>query len=137
MLMGELRISRPYGDGCDYISVEITDKSSGVQFLSARVKYADFALALTGSGAQCKFKLRGADLIGMIYETKHEEVFVPNFAFKERDATAKKAVEALESDGWIGRVSNALNHHRHIRNEKDGAVYDVIYSRYVDNEEGK
>lgn len=129
MLTGEFRISRPYGDGCDYISVEITDKSSGIQFLHTRVKYADFALALTGSGAECEYELRGAENVGKTKEVKHEEVFVPKSDFGKRRTAAMAAVKALESDGWIGRVSNALNHHRQVRNEEGGTVYDVTYTR--------
>jgi hypothetical protein len=111
--------------------VEITDKSSGIQFLHARVKYADFALALTGSGAECEYELRGAENVGKTKEVKHEEVFVPKSDFGERKAVAKAAVEALESDGWTGYVKDALNHHRFIRREEGGSVYKVLYTRLV------
>lgn len=131
MLTGEFRIPRPYGDGCDYISVEITDKSSGIQFLQARVKYADFTLALTGSGAECEYELRGAENVGKAQEVKHEEVFVSESDFGERKTAAMAAVKALESDGWTGRVSNALNHHMLVRYEEGGAVYKVLYTRLV------
>lgn len=130
-LTGKIRFGRPSGDGCDYISIEVTDDSSHTKFLNAEVKYADFALALTGLVAACEFKLHGAENVGKTRETKRVDVFVPFSDFTHRKEVAMKAVRALEQNGWVGRWENALNHNKLRETLKDGNTYEVVYTRLV------
>lgn len=128
---GEIRISCPHGDGLDYIHIEVTDESSRIKFLSAEVKYADFALALTGLGVTCEFRLRGAENVGKTRETKRVDVFVPFSDFTNRKEVALEAVRAVEQDGWVGRWRDALNHHNLRETLGDGNTYEVVYTRLV------
>lgn len=45
---GRITISRPRGSGADYISIRITDDSSGCQLIEANISLAEFTEALTG-----------------------------------------------------------------------------------------
>ena len=132
MLEGRMSIAAPYGSGTDYIQIEFTDRSSRTRFLLATISYKEFLAALVGRGARpCEFEL-ATDYVGLLYKHEQRDVFVPNGEFAERRARAQTAVEKLESDGWIGRAEDALNHHRLVKRVDRGAWYAVQFSRYVE-----
>jgi len=134
---GNISIFRPIGNECDYIEIELVDKSSFIHFLRARVKYADFAKALTGQRElPCEFELRGSELVGMRREHKTEKVFVPSGGYATIRQRATAAVEALEVDGWKGYVSDALNHNKLLECSKNGDWMSVSYVRHI-NQDGE
>lgn len=129
LLPGDITISRPQGDGCDYISLQIVDEISRTRFVTVRVKYADFATALTGCAhADCQIEVNRLDLVGFTIETKRESV--PFDVFKREDQQAIAAALApFEIDGWVGDRENLFNHYR--RNP-DG-TQQVNFKRHVDS----
>ena len=138
-MKGNITLSRPTGTGVDYIEIEIEDNSSGIRFLSARIGYADFAKMLTGLGfIPCEFELRGLDNIGKTVERKTENVYIPLrthplvMSDPARRERAEAAIAKYEIDGWTGRVSNALNHHRRISGDVEGEWYKVAFFRFVE-----
>jgi hypothetical protein len=125
---GMISISRPQGDGCDYISIEVNDKSSGVEFIELRISYADFAEAITGlSGIPITFKTRFLDKIGKLRE--HKEVNVVTFVSYKRytKEEANAILAPYEVDGWKGRTDDLNNNHRRTK-----TGYNVTFVRYVD-----
>ncbi len=114
-LPGKISIGRPSGDGCDYISIYMTDESSGVRFVEVRVPYAGFAQALTGMGyVDCSFETRGTHLIGSTFE--HKEMVIPHTASYRLDRNDTAKLDALlvpyEIEGWKGDRSDLVNGHR-------------------------
>ena len=131
LLPGKISITQPHGDGCDYISIKITDKSSSVEFIEVQIKYAEFARALGARMCSCEFRTRGLDLIGMNREHKKELVLVPHHEYSERERVAWAAIEPFNVDGWKGRVKDALNHHCVVESQVNGAVYRVSFIRWI------
>ena len=132
MLKGNITISAPRGGGTEYIQIEFEDKSSLTRFLWVTMSYKDFARALTGRGdIPCEFSLT-ADKVGLVHQYRKELVFVSGGEFATRKERAAEAVKALEIDGWMGRVNDALNQHRVRKREKQGAWYSVSFVRYVE-----
>lgn len=135
MLKGKVTISAPYGSWTDYIQIEFTDRSSRTRFFLATMSYKEFMAALVGRGDRpCEFEL-ATDYVGLMYKHEQRDVFVPDGEFARRRARALAAVEKLESDGWVGRVEDALNDHRLVKREGQGVWYAVRFSRYVEPDE--
>ena len=136
MLEGKITISRPYGVGQRHIEIEVEDRSSGTTFLQLRIGYEGFARAVTGEGhVPCTFKLHPRH-VGLVREHKTVEVFIPAAAFSERETVARRAVLAREEDGWVGRVEDAMNHHRRVEGRVEGGVrYRVSFVRYVEGKD--
>jgi hypothetical protein len=134
-LPGHITICRPSrGDDKETINFSLVDEASGVEFAHVEIALNDFARALTGCGHQpIRFRHRGA-LVGMRREHEYREVFIPEGYGAERLARAQAAVQALEADGWKGRVSDACNHHRRLRSAEGGAIYQVLFERHVSQE---
>ena len=42
---------------------------------------------------------------------------------------------ALNVDGWIGRLEDAVNQHRFIKRTEEGRWYRVSYIRFVDDDD--
>lgn len=130
-LEGSIHIGRPQGDHCDYISIEITDETSHVRFVDARIKYADLTLALTGQIVPVTFELRGTHLVGSQAEHKTENV--PWDRCLMSPITSSQALAPFEIDGWTGDISDLTNRHRH---QPDG-TQRVTFRRHVDPKTGK
>lgn len=108
MEKGALTISRVHSQDGDYVEIRIYDDKSHIEFLTVRASLVEFANALLGSGyREIEMELRGLSSIGMTAENK--EVFVK---CENNDAARKKAVKALEIDGWHARQDDVTNHHR-------------------------
>lgn len=111
-LVGSIHFGRPQGDSCDYITIEITDELSRVQFVEARIKYADFAHAITGHGDQpVTFALRGIQLVGTRAEYKGERVPFDCYANRADQAAKTRALAPFEVDGWKGSPDDLTNGH--------------------------
>lgn len=131
ILKGKINISAPYGSGTNYIQIEIEDGSSHTRFLCATMSYRDFTAAVVGrAGQPCEFEL-ATDQVGLIHQHKSEQVFIPEGEFATRKQRAAAAVKALSIDGWVGRSEDALNQHRLVKYEDQGAWYSVTFVRYV------
>lgn len=133
-LQGSLSITCPRGGDTDYIEIALFDKSSGVEFATARIELASFAEALVGlAHVDCRFDLR-AEMVGKRRE--HKEEIVPYkdgwVDYNERETVAREVLKSYEIDGWRGRADDLFNQHRHGQNG-----YRVTFVRYVDAEEGK
>ena len=134
-LQGQASISCPSGSGADYITIQLEDRLSGCRMTEIRIKYADFAKALTGLGnVACEFDLYTAN-IGKRREVKEERVCVPRVGFEQREAHAAEAVAVYNVDGWTGRVRDALNQHRRVQSTDKGTWYRVSYVRFVDDDD--
>lgn len=131
MLKGRISISAPCGSGTDYIQIEIEDESSHTRFLCATMSYRDFTATIVGrAGQPCEFEL-ATDQVGLIHQHKSEQVFIPDGEFATRKERAAAAVKVLEIDGWAGRGEDALNQHRLVKYEDQGAWYSVTFVRYI------
>ena len=137
-MKGRITLTRPYGDGADYIEIQIEDSSSGILFLSAQIGYADFAKLLTGLGYMpCEFQLRGIENVGKTTERKTLDVYVPLGDHASRQQRAEAAVAEFEKNGWTGRISNAMNQHKRVSGDDEGAWYKVTFLRYIDEDGGE
>ncbi len=128
---GKLTIGR-WSDGS--VSVTISDLSSGIEFVDARMTVEDFGNCVLGMSMQdCEFSVRGCEHIGKIREHKTEKVhFAPSYKNKkDRELLAEEAIKHLEVDGWHGDSSDLLNHHRWCGQD----MYTVSFSRLVDTKE--
>ena len=132
-LKGSIIMSRPsYSDGRKCVAIACEDRSSGIRFLDIEIPYDEFVLALTSSCGEMEYELRGWMHVGKKRELKTEMVWVPKHKDKEHEAVARKAVEAVEADGWRGRISDALNVHRTLEYADGGRWQQVIFHRYVE-----
>ena len=133
-LQGQVSISCPAGPGADYITIQLEDDQSRCRVTEIRIKYGDFARALTGLGnVACEFDLYVGN-VGKRREVKEERVCIPRVGFGEREAAAAEAVAVYNVDGWTGRVQDALNQHRRVQSTDDGTWYRVGYVRFVDDD---
>ena len=133
-LQGEVTIGCPVGPGADYITIQLEDDQSMCRVTEIRIKYKDFAKALTGlSHVACEFDLYTKN-VGKRREVKKERVCVPCVGFARREKAAADAVMALNVDGWIGRLEDAVNQHRFIERTEEGRWYSVSYVRFVDDD---
>lgn len=119
----------------DFMRISIDDQSSGITFLDVDLSMLNYAKVTAGLGyIPCEFTLRHADNIGKKLETKTEIVFVPKCDYHDREAVAADAVDDFDhkgEEGWVGRVSDAMNHHRLVRTSPEGGYYKVTYQRFV------
>lgn len=135
MTTGRLTISRITGGSKDQISIKVSDKSSGTEFIEVRIPPEEFALALTGLGYQtCEFFLRGIDRVGLTHESKYEIITIPGLAFTSDDLLSDRvihsAVSPYEVDGWEADLSQIGNHHY-----RTPEGWKVAFHRYVANED--
>ena len=62
-------------------------------------------------------------------------VFLPDGTYETREDRAQVAVHVYEIDGWVGHVDDALNMYKMKGSRNEGAIYEVLYTRFVDIEE--
>lgn len=131
-MRGRLEIYTPRtSKGESWVEIHVEDEKSGIQFLTVCVDYHEFARALTGHGSQeCSFGFNDLHNVGKRREIKEVVVKVPEHDYLDRDVVAAAAVNEHEIDGWMGRVKDAQNHHRHA----GGRAYRVTYIRFVDED---
>lgn len=133
VLKGKVSINRTssnYKD--DYITIELTDDSSGCTVTNIEISMQEFALAVTGLSARpCEFEWYTNCPVGKRREIKTEIVEVPTYDTRE---VASKYLKPYEIDGWIGYVSDIGNMHRRVQSAKDGwSGFRVTFTRFVDN----
>lgn len=140
-LKGSIRLSRPYGGGTDYFTIEIEDESSMIRFVEAQFSVKDFANLMTNREAECTFNLHGIDCVGMKREHKTEPVPF-DYDYKvlrkdraglddcQRSPLADKALKPFEVDGWKGSPSDLFNGHRTARGAT-GKTQTVGFVRWV------
>lgn len=120
-----------------YISIGIEDEFSTINFLRVKVSMENFAEALMGLGhVPVEFELSGVDRVGKKYEYKTLEIHVPYRPgdLCTSDDLIDKAISKQEFDGWVGSRRDCKNHHNWLRNATSGAVYNVRFCRWVDEE---
>ena len=142
-LPGKVTISRTTSSvGPDTIRIEIVDQGSGISFVNAIMSLEDFARAVTGYGWQpAELEVRGLERVGMILETKTEQVPYDGPYFKpETLELAPQIAEALkpfEVDGWKGDKSDLVNPHKGTRsNVYKRRTQSVNFRRWVPRQEG-
>lgn len=114
------------------IRIAIIDEGSGIEFVSAEMSPADFAMAVTGFGrSEAILDIRGLDKVGMLAEHKTVEVEFSRGRYSPTGVTEemRRALAPHEVDGWKGDVSCFLNHHNCLRGIQDR--YIVHFVRYV------
>ena len=133
---GKLSISRLRGSGPDYVSITLTDARNHSTIGEIRLDLTTFAKALFGMGhVDCTFDL-DTSRVGLDFEHKTVEVFVPNGSYATEQERAAQAVGEHEIEGWHGWVDDARNHHNIVRRTEDGTYYRVRFGRYfTPNEE--
>ena len=129
-LKGRINIARTSSnrDNPVPIRIEITDETSRVRFLDVRLSLEALALALTGMGeVECVFELHGVDKVGMVAESKTEVIkHDAPWGDAKKKLSLKKAIEALEVDGWHARTGDAENHYNY---QPDGI--HIVFFRHV------
>lgn len=135
-LKGKLAIVRPLGGDSGQINIHVEDDQAGVRFLEIVISLENFAKAITGQGGiDCNLKIRALSKVGLIREHKSMRVFVPDHAYSDREEVAGGAVRKAESDGWIGRIDDAHNHHKIAERTDAGNYYNVVFIRHVERAE--
>jgi len=135
---GKVTISRTTSSyGPDTIRIEIVDQGSSISFVSAVMSLEDFARAVTGFGWQsAKLEIRGLDKIGMVLETKIEQVFYDGPYFKEKALelapVISEALQPFEIDGWKGDKSDLVNPHKRAGDK----IQNVVFRRWLPRELG-
>ena len=124
----------------DYLSIEVEDELSGIQFLKVKMPLGSMADLLTSRTAECEFEARAWHNVGKKRETKREKVFIPGniYDLKKRLEAADEAVKKFNVDGWRGDVRDAVNHHNRcakgVEDGVDGEYYSVRFTRFVEVE---
>lgn len=130
-----LTLSRPQGGNYDYqvIELQIEDRVSGVRFLEVRIALANFARLLTGQGCVAAMgEYAFMDSIGLIRETKTENVTIPTEYGRKLTEEALTALRVFEVDGWVGYKDDLRNMHRHVRTSEDRTMtYAVSFTRFI------
>lgn len=115
-------------DGQRVITVYLTDEVSGVRLFEVTIASEDFGRML-GSEAECRYWLGNAELAGMEYQHKEEQVFVPRRYDDpaEFDKLLDQAFAPYEVDGWRGRRSDATNGHNRVSNVTDFTLAQLAF----------
>ena len=126
ILPGKISINRTTSNKeGDFVSIEITDEKSHVQFCRIKISLLEFAKVITGlSFRSCELDLMGLDAVGKIREHKEEIIPLPN---KEKQ---DETLAPYEIDGWIGDRRDLLSHHRWFCKD-DKWFAKVNFTRYV------
>lgn len=126
-LEGKITITAPHGANCDFIEIELTDKTSGCGLVEIQIPYATFTRALTGLAYQeCNYIFHEGCPVGKVREVKTERVAKPEgYRDKEQGAAL---LAPFEIDGWQGRFDDLFNGHR---GNRDG-TQNVAFIRFVD-----
>ena len=139
-LPAEINIARPsYSDGRKLITIQITDKKSGCGAVAIEIGYAEFAQALTGLGAvDCQMTFNDSGVIGKKYEYKQEVVKIPKTLLytksKQQQEALRACLECYETDGWIARDSDAMNHHHILEYRENDFMARVSFTRYIEED---
>ena len=127
----------------DYISIEIEDTLSSIQFVRVRADLETFTKALFGLGCvPIEFELNGIERVGKKYEYKTVEVSIPHvpsrfeFTDEEINKAIDKAVSKYEVSGWVGSREDCKNYHNQVHYDKTHQEYNVHFCRWVEVEEG-
>lgn len=132
-LPGKVTISRTGSSiGPDTIRIEVIDQGSGISFVNAVMSLEDFARAVTGYGWQsAELEVRELEKVGMILETKREQVTYDGPYFKEGALelapTITEALRPFEVDGWKGDKSDLVNPHK----RAGKGTQNVSFKRWV------
>lgn len=120
----------------DYICIEVEDTASSISFLKVQINLLNFAKAITGlSNVPITFDLRGIENIGKSLEVKTERVFITSKeSYDATDEEIRLGIQKYEGGGWIGRDSDARNHHNWAGTGHGGYYVRINYHRYVDKE---
>ena len=138
-----LRISRYYGGKRgDGVSIEVKDSASNVQFLSLDLSIEQFGRAVTSMLVdELECTVRGAHLLGMRHEVKHE--LVPFNCYKDGgrgssdpNSAELAALAPFEVDGWRGNHIDLRNGNR-TKREGDKRFQEVVFRRHVDPATGQ
>lgn len=112
-MKGQLEIGRMFGGRADEtgccVRIRLIDSASHAAFIDIEMTLHEFGTALTNSPAECEFKLRALDRVGMTAENKTAIVRYKNKS-KGREHDPASLAE-LEIDGWKVRDGDLRNHH--------------------------
>ena len=99
-LKGQITISRPQGNNCDYVSIKIRDDDASIRFCEARVKYAEFAQLITGLAyVDCELEVDGLQNVGKVREHKKFEFPLPEGTFHTKEQAQRSLVEHIP-ESW-------------------------------------
>jgi len=131
-LQGKITITRPNGYNCDYIEIQLKDVDSQARFVSAKVKYEDLMLALTGLSAMpCNLEVNALDKVGKQIQRKALVFPLPkNTKYRDREF-AKAIAKDFTDDGWTADLFFSSQDSFFI---KDGINWAKTHQyRYVEN----
>ena len=132
-LKGELSILKPQNSrDREFVNITLVDSLSSTQCVDIEIDLEKFAQALFAlHGCECEFEWRPA-LVGMQRENKTVQVRYKCKSMDrgERATAAAKAIAEFEVDGWVGCLSDALNHHR-CSHDGDWIIASVHFVRHV------
>lgn len=134
-LKGKLSISRIKDMGDGFMKISLKDEGSRIEFVKAKVSFANFCKAITGQGEiPIEFEVRGLDVVGKIREQKELIFEIPNGTkfFRHKDYAKKNCQEHAE-EGWKARGYYKSQSSIQKKNDKYYAV-DLQY-RYVERKD--
>jgi hypothetical protein len=110
----------------DFISIEVADEASGLQFLSLEVSIANFGAAVTGlSHQECRGRARGLQYVGKKRITEKRQAIAPRE--HDRDKLRQWLIDNKQEDGWL--IDAYLGSQSSIRHNADDTV-TLYYSVY-------
>lgn len=133
-LDGLVTISKPNGDGIDYVEIELKDANNRIELLTIRISYEQFTHLILGlAGRDCTYEIRGKSFIGMKRENKTITVDISGLPYMTTDEQYLERLNPHEIDGWQGSLSDIKNHKNHIH-DKNGKsqLAKVKFVRYVE-----
>jgi len=132
-MKGLLTISH-FSGSSEGVSIEVTDKLSGIPFLELEISHEQFGRALGSQACRpCEFELRDTERVGKRMEVK--TVMLPRYLGQDREVALAKSLEdaqPYEVDGWVAEIEQAY------RTQQHGHYLVVVFRRYVNvGENGK
>lgn len=147
-LQGSIRfgaVSDTRGDG--YVSIELEDNNSGIQFLEIKLSHEEFGrLVGTNGSVDCKYTVRGAENIGKVYDHKKGTIKVPADVYRKLTTSVKYDDQKEKLGQWLKQ--NAKEEGWHISaylgsrgsivgsgSDGEPVTLNFTYFRYVDQKQ--
>jgi len=129
---GGVRFAYLDGPAVDGIEITVSDGNSGIEFLTIKLGYAEFARALGGGECDATFSTWGIDRIGWHSQSKTERVYFPSGKklLRAGDIEVREILALFEVEGWSVRSGDIGNMHRRGM-EGSRLFYTCVFFRLV------
>lgn len=118
----------------DYMTIEVTDETSGIEFARLKIKPEDAYALLSNRTVKGELDVRGLDLVGKRREIQRITLEIPKTDVLQAEPAIREAcMEWMKSNpGWaISADDMKWNHHR-IKHLEDSYVFSTHAVRFVE-----